>query len=325
MPDSIRTPAPIATARRARSERRRAHVGKALLMGLVSAGVSLAAAPASAADLRQNAVAAPIAPVATPWGGFFVGGGVSFNHFSPRHSGIYATGLSEVYRNGALAATGYATGGTGVPLRDRNAIAPVGQIGYIGSIAGSPFLWGVKLTYNYVGADGDARHALVPQAGGFSSNNPGTTFAGNLLVRQYKVSLKHQFALLPIVGYDLGPVALYAGAGPTLSQTRGEMNGVIGFADINGNRQDITGAGVNFRKSHWEYGLAATAGMMWKLTDNWIVDASYTYARTMRTRDHFFSPFSNPSNGYLYTGVGLGSYAASTVNHAVNVTLNYKF
>lgn len=247
------------------------------------------------------------AQATTPAGGFFIGAGAGYNHFSPRHSGIYATG------------------GTGVPLRDSNSIAPVGQIGYMGSIGGSPWLWGVKVTYNYVGGDGDARNALAPQGGGFQSNDPGATFAGNLLGRRYKVSLKHQFALLPMVGYSFGRIALYGGAGPGLSQTRCEMNGVIGFADINGNRQDITGSPVNFAKSHWVSGLAATAGVIWRLDDHWFIDAAYVYSRTSRTRDHFFAPFVNPSNGFVYTGVGLGSHAASTVNHAVNLSLNYAF
>lgn len=294
------------------------------LLQAATATLAITLAPVTASAAEMAPPPAP-AQAATPAGGFFIGAGAGYNHFSPRHSGIYATGLSEVYRDGVLAATGYATGGTGVPLHERNAFAPVGQIGYMGSIGGSPWLWGVRATYNYVGADGDARNALVPQGGGFQSNDPGATFAGNLLVRQYKVSLKHQFALLPVAGYSFGRIALYGGAGPSLSQTRGEMNGVIGFADINGNRQDITGAPVNFAKSRWTYGLAATAGVIWRLDDHWFIDATYVYSRTRRTRDHFFAPFVNPSNGFVYTGVGLGSHAASTVNHAVNISLNYAF
>lgn len=301
--------------------------GALACLGLACLGLAAQSPAAHAADLpsqKAAPVAAP-APAPAPWGGFFIGAGASYNRMLGRDGNIYATGLSEVYQGAAIAATGAATGGTDVPLRAHNGVAPAVQAGYIGHIGGSAWLWGVKATYNYAGGKADANNVLVPQYGGFQSSDPNTSFEGRLLVHQYKASLKHQFALLPIIGYSFGQLGVYAGAGPTISQTTGEMNGVIGFANINGRHQDITGTPVNFKTSHWTVGGAATVGVLWRFDDHWFLDVNYTYARTGKTRDRFFAPFVNPDGGYTYTGVGFGTYTASTINHAVSASLNYRF
>jgi hypothetical protein len=61
-----------------------------------------------------------------------------------------------------------------------------------------------------------------------------------------ETSINHQVALMPLIGRSFERSFVYFGAGPTLSQTESHLNGVIGFADINGTHTNVSGAAQNW-------------------------------------------------------------------------------
>jgi len=54
----------------------------------------------------------------------------------------------------------------------------------------------------------------------------------------------------------------------------GSLNNAVGFATINGNLTDISGAPRTFSSSDWRSGAAATAGVTYFLTPSWYLDVS---------------------------------------------------
>jgi hypothetical protein len=122
---------------------------------LLAAGILvLAAASADAADLTPSAVTAPPSPgpVASvaPNSAFFLGLGASANwtDFTDQH--VYAIGTSNVYSDGIQVASGSAQGPTRIPMSGRFAFAPSFQGGYFQRFGGSDWLWGAKVSYNYL-------------------------------------------------------------------------------------------------------------------------------------------------------------------------------
>lgn len=97
---------------------------------------------------------------------------------------------------------------------------------------------------------------MLPQAGSFTYTDTGEVdpFLGNAVVRDYTTTITHQMALTPFVGRSFARGFAYLGAGPTLSRTQTDLDGLVGFADINGDRQDISGAPQNFSSSDWVWG-----------------------------------------------------------------------
>jgi len=290
-------------------------------------GLAGAMASAFAADLPPSSTMMAEVPPAqslVPDSGVLLGAGASYNRVGFDDQSIYATGLSNVYENGVLVANGAATGGTGVGVDSDDTVAPLVQLGYFQHFPESDWLWGAKFSYAYLGASSSADNLLVPQSGAFNSSN-GASFAGNLYVRSYEVQIEHQLALLPFIGRSFEKGFIYAGGGPTLSYVTSGMNGVIGFADINGVHQDITGRPTNFSSSEWVFGGAATVGATYFLSRDWFIDVNYTYAVTRKTSERFAATFDNPSRGYTYTGVGFGTYAGSTETQSIGISINRVF
>jgi len=125
---------------------------------LALAIVALATASANAADLAQPPAPAPLPspltpPASTvPNSAFFLGLGGSANWTNFGHQHVYAIGTSNVYTDGVLSASGSAQGPTNIHMEDRFAFAPSFQGGYFQRIGASDWLWGAKLSYNYLGA-----------------------------------------------------------------------------------------------------------------------------------------------------------------------------
>ena len=127
----------------------------------LTAILTLASASADAADLSQPAAPAPppgsaISTVSTvPNSAFFLGLGASANWTNFGHQHVYAIGTSNVYTDGVLSASGSAQGPNNIFMDDRFAFAPSFQGGYFQRFGASDWLWGAKLSYNYLGIDFD--------------------------------------------------------------------------------------------------------------------------------------------------------------------------
>ncbi len=115
-------------------------------------------------------------------------------------------------------------------------------------------------------------------------------FSGPAYVRAAKTSLLQEIDLIPFLGHAFGQSYVYAGGGPTLSQTRTQLNGLVGFALVDGGIVDQSGAPQDFSSSSWLFGGAAMVGVTYFLTPTWFVDLNYTYALDGRPHREFCEP-----------------------------------
>src|ERR1700684_1035352 len=295
----------------------------------VTVVLALASTWANAADLPQPNVSAPLPAPAIPTGStvpnsaFFLGLGASANWTNFGHQHVYAIGTSNVFTDGVLSASGSAQGPTNIHMEDRFAFAPSFQGGYFQRFGASHWLWGAKLSYNYLGATSTNNNSIIPQFGTYTTivNPTPVPFSGPAYVRAAQTSLLQEIDLIPFLGHVFGQSYVYAGGGPTLSQTRTRLNGLVGFAFVDGAIVDQSGAPQNFSSSTWLFGGAATVGVTYFLTPTWFIDLNYTYAFTQGHTSSFASPFVDRSST---TSVGtlVGNSAWTARTQRVGLTIN---
>jgi len=297
----------------------------------LTAILSLASAAANAADLSQpNVTAPPPSPAILPGsivpnGAFFLGLGASANWTNFGHQHVYAIGTSNVFTDGVLSASGSAQGPTNIHMEDRFAFAPSFQGGYFQRFGASDWLWGAKLSYNYLGATSTNYNSIIPQFGTYTTiaNPTPVPFSGPAYVRAAQTSLLQEIDLIPFLGHAFGQSYVYAGGGPTLSQTRTRLNGLVGFALVDGGIVDQSGAPQDFSSSSWLVGGAAMVGATYFLTPTWFLDLNYTYAATAGHTANFASPFIDHSSTSVGTLVGNSAWRAET--QRVGLTINKAF
>ena len=132
-----------------------------------------------------------------------------------------------------------------------------------------------------------------------------------------------KFDFIPFLGRAFGQSYVYAGGGPTLSQTRTQLNGLVGFALVDGGIVDQSGAPQDFSSSSWLFGGAAMVGVTYFFTPTWFVDLNYTYAFTQGHTANFASPFIDHSSTSVGTLVGNSAWTAQT--QRVGLTINKAF
>ena len=293
--------------------------------------LALASASANAADLSPpNLTAPPPDPTiltgsTVPNSAFFLGLGASANWTNFGHQHVYAIGTSNVFMDGVLSASGSAQGPTNIHMEDRFAFAPSFQGGYFQRFGASDWLWGAKLSYNYLGATSTNDNSIIPQFGTFTTiaNPTPVPFSGPAYVRAAQTSLLQEIDLIPFLGHAFGQSYVYAGGGPTLSQTRTRLNGLVGFAFVDGGIVDQSGAPQNFSSSSWLIGGAAVVGVTYFLTPSWFVDLNYSYALTEGHTANFASPFVDQNSTSVGTLVGNSAWRAET--QRVSLTINRAF
>jgi opacity protein-like surface antigen len=297
----------------------------------LTAILALTIASAHAADLSQPNLSAPPSVPAMPTAStvpnsaFFLGLGGSANwiHFTDQH--VYAIGTSNVYADGILVASGSAQGPTNIGMNGRFAFAPSFQGGYFQRFGGSDWLWGAKLSYNYLGATSTNTNSIIPQFGTYTTilNPTPVPFSGPAYVRSSQTSLLQEIDLVPFLGRAFGQGYVYAGGGPTLSQTRTRLNGLVGFALVDGGIVDQSGAPQDFSSSNWLVGGAAMVGVTYFFTPTWFLDLNYTYAFTQGHTSNFASPFIDHSSTSVGTLVGNSAWTAQT--QRLGLTINKAF
>lgn len=285
--------------------------------GCMSAG---GASPLLAQSLKAVAVPGSLVPREA----FYLGVGAGFNSVNFSNQNIFAQGVSDIYQNGVMVASGQAGGPTDPTLNNQSGFSPTIQAGYYRHFSGSDWLWGAKFTYNSLGITATDENVVVPQVGSFTSATP-STFTGNVVARSYQASVNHQLTFIPFIGRSFERSFFYLGAGPSLTQTRSRLNGVIGFAAIDGQHLNITGATADFSSTQWAIGGAATVGMTYFFDRSWFVDLSYTYAMTENRTANFSGPFASATDGYTDTGVLSGNYSGRVITQAVHVSINRAF
>ena len=261
-----------------------------------------------------------------PDSAFHIGLGGSASSVNFNAPSVSALGISDVYNtsSGQLISSGSAGGPpVNADLDSANKLAPSVQAGYFSKFAGSTYLWGAKFAYTYVDASSSSQAFLVPQYGSFGA----TPFTGNALIRSYQTSLRQQVNFLPYLGKAFADGYAYIGAGPTYSKINTKANGVIGFADINGQRSDISGAPQSFSANNWVWGWQASLGGSYFIDKEWFVDVNYTYGVTNGYSADLSGPFTNVSaaSGRTYTGSLIGSGASHLTTNAVAFSINRAF
>ena len=261
-----------------------------------------------------------------PDSAFFVGVGGSFNSTSFNNQSIEATGLSNVYdkATGAFISSGSAGGPpVGLDIGSQTGFEPVLQAGYFKHFQDSKWLWGAKFSYNGLNISGSTENFLIPQYGSYGS----TPFTGNAVVQSFKTNISNQFTLLPLVGYSFDRSFVYAGVGPTVSQINTNVNNLIGFADLKGNRTDISGTPQSFSSSQWVVGGALTVGGTYFLDASWFIDVNYNFAMTPSQTANYSAPFNN-TNGdtsHNYSGTLIGSSSGKTTTQTISISINRAF
>jgi hypothetical protein len=121
--------------------------------------------------------------------------------------------------------------------------APSFQGGYFQRFGASDWLWGAKLSYNYLGATSTNYNSIIPQFGTYTTilNPTPVPFSGPAYVRAAETSVLQEIDLIPFLGRAFGQSYVYAGGGPSLSQTRTRLNGLVGFALVDGGIVDQSG------------------------------------------------------------------------------------
>jgi opacity protein-like surface antigen len=288
----------------------------------------IATESAWAADMPVKAGVASTASI-VPESAFFVGLGGSYNSTSFGTQDVFAVGTSNVFQNGVLVSTGSAAGPGPVLLGTETKFAPSIQAGYFQKFSGSDWLWGFKFSYSNTAASSTATNVLLPQAGSNTTVPGGVTtpFTGTAVARSYQTTLEHQIALTPFIGHSFENSFVYLGAGPTLSRTRTNVNGLVGFANITGIPSDISGAPVDFTGSGWVFGGSAIVGATYFLSRSWFLDFSYSYAMTAKQTFNYSSAFTNPNGlqNSTITGTLVGNSTGRFITQGVTATINKTF
>jgi opacity protein-like surface antigen len=208
-------------------------------------------------------------------------------------------------------------------------LAPTVQGGYYATFQQSNWLWGIKLGYTHLDATSTAHPVLIPQEGSFTAQatNATTPFTGNAIARSSATTIVQQVSLIPIIGQSFGNGFVYAGAGLTYSELRADQYQLVGFADINGNRQDVSGAPQDFKGSGWTPGGAATVGATYFFDRSWFVDLNYRYGINATRKFDYASSYTNSktSNGTTNVGTLVGYSSFQLMTHAVTLTINRAF
>lgn len=260
-----------------------------------------------------------------PNSGAYIGVGFGANSTEFNDQRLQATGISTATNmsNGNVS-TGTAGGPpVGIGMGSSNAIAPAIQAGYFQKFQDSTYLWGAKFSYSYMGGSSSTTNRiLIPQYGTYPS---GASFTGNAVAASYQKTIKNQISLIPYFGQSFDRSTIYFGVGPTISQVNTKINNLIGFADLNGVRTDVSGTPQSFSATQWVYGGAAMLGGTYFLDKTWFLDFSYSYAMTQNKTSNYFSTFDNPGTTTSYKGSLIGSSTGTATVQTIGLTVNKLF
>jgi opacity protein-like surface antigen len=264
-------------------------------------------------------------PSSTFYGG--VGLGLSISGFGSQY--VYNRGTSDIYENGVLTSRGVAEG-PAIPdpvLPSASNVTPAAQLGYVSRFGTSPWLWGAKLSYAYLGNESTPQVLAIPQDGSSSSASIGA-FSGTSY-NTYSIRANSQLALMPFIGRSFGRGFVYGGAGVALTQVQTSLNDVVGYATFNGVNTNVSGSPQNFTKSQWASGVAATAGLTYFLSRSVFLDLSYTYSKPNATNlsisdQPFSNPSANPSDPSFY-GTLNGTATSNITTNTILLTINTRF
>ena len=261
--------------------------------------------------------------------GFFVGLGGNYNSLSIQQDS-WGKGVSNLYVDGAFNSVGVAQGNA-APFRNTSQmLSPEVQAGYLRNYNESVY-YGIKFTYQYLGATATNRDLYLPQVGTLTAAD-GTTSAmfGYAVADSVEATIDHNMNLFALVGKQFGNKYLYLGAGPSVTSLSSRNFNSIGYAIVDGTTVNVTGL-VNYGSTTmWAWGGAAQIGMSYFITPAWFIDASYTYSAVQSRVTWHEQTFVNASTldgASAITSGSLGTRTTfkSTLLQSVNVSINRMF
>lgn len=257
-----------------------------------------------------------------PKSAFYGGFGGSFNFVNFSATEANTLGLSNVFIAGTNVTSGSAKGPFEVAASSENRFGPFVQLGYYQKFNKSAWLFGGKFTYSYIGATSTSPEQDIPQYG---SNTAGKTFDGVAVVQSYETSIYSQFTLTPYFGYSSKRTFFYLGAGPSYSYTKENINGVVGWAFVNGDTVNISGNPTDFSSSDWVWGFTAVAGSAYFFNQFLFLDLCYNFNSSGSETNDYTAPFANSSGIFSTTGELVGRTTRSLISNSVTLTLNAAF
>lgn len=258
--------------------------------------------------------------------GLFLGLGADYNSINLTQNS-WGKGISNIQTSTGTNTLGIAQG-TGAPFHNTtNTFAPEIQAGYFKHFPCTPYLYGFKFSYQYLGSSATNSNLYIPQLG-TSTNSSGVTSSlfGYVNADSVQVSTNHELALLGFIGESFGNKYFYFGAGPALFNLQSKNYYSIGYALFDGATINVTGLVSYSTPSMWLWGGAAQLGMVYYISPTWFIDVSYTYAVTgSRTSSHQ-QTFSNSSSigsvNYNTSGTLFTKDTLRINNQSARLTIN---
>ncbi|PQO27778.1 hypothetical protein [Blastopirellula marina] len=269
-----------------------------------------------------------------PRSAFYFGLGTNYNSVNIGNQDVIAIGTSDVISSGTTIATGMAdgpddaTGGTPIFMDAQLNFSPSVELGYFRHFEGSEHrLWGLKFTNDYLGTSSVNRDIRLPQVGQFTYAsdplNP-VPFTGNAVATSIRTDIVDQLAFRPYLGHSFESGFVYIGGGPTLTNMRTEITDLVGFADINGTRGDISGAPQDFSDSGWVWGGSVEVGVTHFFCQSWFLECSCVFGITANHQFNFDSTFSNPDPSdptQVKAGTLVGSSTWQGITQSIGIRL----
>lgn len=259
--------------------------------------------------------------------GWFVGLGGSFNSVRV-DSVLDGTGLTDIYDDSVLVATGTATGPS-PPFRETaTTFAPLAQLGFIRDVGGCDLSWGTKFSYKYLGLTVSMQNIDAPQFGEFTTTDDPpvtTTFTGNAIALSSQVIVNHELALMPFVSRTFRNGRIYLGGGPVVFGTAVRVYGLSSYADINGESTNIGGAPLNLASDPWLWGGACQGGLQYYFRPCCFLDFSYDFMVTGFCTQFYDVDTTSTSGSDTYVTAITYSTQERIWAQSFNVTFNWMF
>lgn len=268
-------------------------------------------------------------PAEVPRSAVFGGIGLGIQGVDFGHQSLYAIGTSRNYADGALVSAGSTWGPGSVDPSTPVTAAPAIRLGYFRHFGSSPWLWGFRVSYADLLAEETVDNVGIPQDGaiGYAGSQQIVPFTGGVMVQSYQVRADSRFTAQPFIGRSLGPGFVYLGLGGTMTHATTELNGMVGYAEVDGQPVNVSGAPQNFQSSGWVLGAGATLGGTYFVTHDWFLDIAYSFSETAAQVGRYMSSFINSTTapGVTTTGNLYGQSSERIITHGVTITINRTF
>jgi hypothetical protein len=212
----------------------------------------------------------------TPESGFFLGLGGSYDTVYLNQN-ITGDANATFTQNGSYVGNSQST----LPLLQGaspvGTFASQGQAGYLKHFDNSHWYWGAKFLYQYLGFN--ASNSFFDSMFVGESSTPVTAVSD--IAQATSISINHELALFPLIGFSFKNNQIYLGVGPSLFQAKSTFSQETIYSISGANSVNNTPILFNDAdQSHWIWGGIGQVGLTHYFSAHWFVDINYSYAFT---------------------------------------------